>query len=142
MTKQITMTTTLLAQAQAFVDRKYVVTADERQKEMGLGYVTAERTDLAREIASFTASVEGSAVERIDNASQAASETQPSWKHRCFRIMGALGLDYGDPDWVIPDEQKKLDVAEARIAELETKLAESEKRINGLRSAVRAEGYA
>ncbi|MGX9428011.1 hypothetical protein [Bradyrhizobium sp. LeoA1S1] len=47
----------LLAQAQAFVDRKYVVTADERQKSMGLGYVTAERTDLAREIASFTASI-------------------------------------------------------------------------------------
>lgn len=45
----------LLAQAQAFVDHKYVVRADERQKSMGLGYVTAERTDLAREIARFTA---------------------------------------------------------------------------------------
>lgn len=45
----------LLAQAKAFVDRKYVVRADDRQKAMGLGYVTAEHTDLAREIASFTA---------------------------------------------------------------------------------------
>ena len=56
---------------------------------MGLAYVSAERTDLAREIAAFT--------ERAQNA---------------------------------------------RIAELEAKLAESEKRINALRSAVRAEGYA
>ncbi|BAR59153.1 hypothetical protein ACVIWV_005769 [Bradyrhizobium diazoefficiens] len=79
----------LLALAQAFVDRTYVQQADARQKSMGLAYVTAERTDLAREIAAFT--------ERAQNA---------------------------------------------RIAELEAKLAESEKRINALRSAVRAEGYA
>lgn len=76
---------TLIAQAQAFVDRKYVVSADDRQKAMGLGYVTAERTDLAREIATFT---------------------------------GGL------------------------IADLEAKLAESERRINALRSAVRMEGFA
>ncbi|MCP1790951.1 hypothetical protein J2R95_000432 [Bradyrhizobium japonicum] len=79
----------LLALAQAFVDRTYVQQADARQKSMGLAYVTAERTDLAREIAAFT--------ERAQNAP---------------------------------------------IAELEAKLAESEKRINALRSAVRAEGYA
>lgn len=79
----------LLALAQAFVDRTYVQQADARQKCMGLAYVTAERTDLAREIAAFT--------ERAQNA---------------------------------------------RIAELEAKLAESDKRINALRSAVRAEGYA
>jgi hypothetical protein len=79
----------LLALAQAFVDRTYVQQADARQKSMGLAYVSAERTDLAREIAAFT--------ERAQNA---------------------------------------------RIAELEAKLAESEKRINALRSAVRAEGYA
>ena len=79
----------LLALAQAFVDRTYVQQADARQKSRGLAYVTAERTDLAREIAAFT--------ERAQNA---------------------------------------------RIAELEAKLAESEKRINALRSAVRAEGYA
>lgn len=79
----------LLALAQSFVDRTYVQQADARQKSMGLVYVTAERTDLAREIAAFT--------ERAQNA---------------------------------------------RIAELEAKLAESDKRINALRSAVRAEGYA
>ncbi|MEY9740662.1 hypothetical protein ABIF65_000036 [Bradyrhizobium japonicum] len=79
----------LLALAKAFVDRTYVQQADARQKSMGLAHVTAERTDLAREIAAFT--------ERAQNA---------------------------------------------RIAELEAKLAESEKRINALRSAVRAEGYA
>ena len=79
----------LLALTQAFVDCIYVQQADARQKSMGLAYVSAERTDLAREIAAFT--------ERAQNA---------------------------------------------RIAELEAKLAESEKRINALRSAVRAEGYA
>jgi hypothetical protein len=50
--------TRLLERAQAFVDRKYVVTSDERQKAMGLGYVTAERRDLAREIARFAAEIE------------------------------------------------------------------------------------
>jgi NAD(P)-dependent dehydrogenase (short-subunit alcohol dehydrogenase family) len=43
----------MLTRAQAFVDRKYVMRADERQKEMGLAYVEAERQDLAREIARF-----------------------------------------------------------------------------------------
>ena len=46
----------LLAKAQAFVDRKYVARADERQKSMGLAYVEAERQDLAREIARFAVS--------------------------------------------------------------------------------------
>lgn len=82
-------TNTALALAQAFVDRTYVQQSDTPQKSMGLAYVTAERTDLAREIATFS--------ERAQNA---------------------------------------------RIAELEAKLAESERRINALRSAVRAEGYA
>ena len=82
-------TNTALALAQAFVDRTYVQQADARQKSMGLAYVTAERTDLAREIAAFT--------ERAQNA---------------------------------------------RIAEIEVKLAESERRINAMHAAVRAEGYA
>lgn len=43
----------ILAKAQAFVDRKYVARADERQKSMGLAYVEAERQDLAREITRF-----------------------------------------------------------------------------------------
>lgn len=46
----------LLDRAQAFVDRKYVARADERQKAMGLAYVEAERVDLAREIARFVVS--------------------------------------------------------------------------------------
>jgi hypothetical protein len=60
--------------------------------------------------------------ERIEEAQQRAAETQDSWKHRCYAIMGALGLDYGDPDWVMPDEKRKLD---ARIAELEGELDEA-----------------
>lgn len=43
----------LLTRAQAFVDRKYVTRSDDRQKEMGLAYVEAERQDLAREIVRF-----------------------------------------------------------------------------------------
>jgi hypothetical protein len=43
----------LLAKAQAFVDRKYVARADDRQRSMGLAYVEAERQDLAREIVRF-----------------------------------------------------------------------------------------
>lgn len=79
----------LLMVAQAFVDRKYTMQADARQKSMGLAYVTAERTDLAREIAAFTQ------------------------RAQC-----------------------------ERIAELEAKLASADRRINALRSAVRAEGFA
>lgn len=45
--------TTLLTRAQAFLDRKYVARADERQKSMGLAYVEAERQDLAREMVNF-----------------------------------------------------------------------------------------
>jgi hypothetical protein len=62
--------------------------------------------------------------EQIENAQIAASETQPSWKHRCHMILGALGLDYGDPDWIMPGDRKKLDAALARVAELEERLQE------------------
>jgi hypothetical protein len=53
MTQTSPETETLVAMAQAFVDRKYVSRADARQKEMGLAYVEAERKDLAREIVRF-----------------------------------------------------------------------------------------
>jgi len=43
----------LIARAQEFVDKKYTARADARQKEMGLAYITAERQDLAKEIANF-----------------------------------------------------------------------------------------
>lgn len=48
--------------AQAWVDRVYTASADERQKALGLAYVTAERVDLAKELAKFAASE----VERAD----------------------------------------------------------------------------
>lgn len=60
--------------------------------------------------------------ESVDAAAQAASETRPSWKHRCYSIMSALGLDYGDPDWLMPDERKKLVAALSRVADLEAAL--------------------
>ncbi|EPX83941.1 hypothetical protein [Salipiger mucosus] len=45
--------------------------------------------------------------ESIENALQAASETQPSWKHRCHAILNALGYNFGDPDWEMPDEARQ-----------------------------------
>jgi hypothetical protein len=154
------MTDFLLVQAQAFIDRKYVARADERQKAMGLAYVEAERQDLAKEIASFTdAAVHahvGGLQTMIDNAQQAASETQDSWKHRCYAIMAALGLDYGDVDWVMPDERKQIDNAMALLGDvpgktleervktaitwhlaLQVELADRDKRIDMLRKAIR-----
>lgn len=77
--------------------------------------IEAVRADLARL---------GDLEQRIENAHMAASETQPSWKHRCHAILGALGADYGDPDWMMPGERRKLDAALARVAELEERLQE------------------
>jgi hypothetical protein len=62
--------------------------------------------------------------EQIENAVMAASETQPTHKHRCVRIMAALGYDYGDPDWLMPSDVRRLDAALARMAELEAALEE------------------
>ena len=74
--------------------------------------------------------------ERIDNAAQASAETQPDWKHRCFRIMSALGFDYGDPDWVMPDERKRIDAALARAEtaerERDTAITDGNDRIEDL----------
>lgn len=44
---------TILKRAQEYVERKYTTHADDRQKAMGLAYVTAEKDDLAREFARF-----------------------------------------------------------------------------------------
>ncbi len=38
---------------EAFIRRKYVVRADERQSTLGLSYVTAEVKDLAEELANL-----------------------------------------------------------------------------------------
>lgn len=51
----------------------------------------------------------GGLVEMLERANEEACDTQRSWKHRCYQIMSALGADYGDPDWVMPDDQKKID---------------------------------
>lgn len=56
------------------------------------------------------------AEERIENAKQAMSETHDTWKVRCFAIMGALGLDFGDGKEYIPDHNDKfrMDSKEAK----------------------------
>lgn len=54
----------------------------------------------------------------IENAQYAASETQPSWKHRCNAIMSALGFDYGDPDFELPDVANAKDLEIERLRSL------------------------
>lgn len=50
-----------------------------------------------------------SAKQRIEDAAQAASETQKSWKHMCYAITDALGLDFGDPEFELPhDYERKM----------------------------------
>ncbi|MCE9567419.1 MAG: hypothetical protein K8U57_35915 [Planctomycetes bacterium] len=39
--------------ALVMLDGKYIARADDRQRELGLAYIVAERKDLAREIASL-----------------------------------------------------------------------------------------
>ncbi len=62
--------------------------------------------------------------ENIDNAHQAACETQRSWKHRCHAVLAALGLDFGDPDFEIPDELEVKTAASPEIKELVKRLRE------------------
>lgn len=57
------------------------------------------------------------AKQRIEDAKQAASETQKSWKHRCHAILSALGLDFGDPDFEIPSVHERKLNALARIVD-------------------------
>lgn len=40
------------------------------------------------------------------------SETQPTWKHRCYRMAAALGIECGEPDWLMPDDRNKLKEAQ------------------------------
>lgn len=44
------------------------------------------------------------ALGKVENAHQAMCETSKSWKSRCYSVGAALGLDFGDEDWVMPDE--------------------------------------
>lgn len=59
---------------------------------------------------------------KIEGATIAASETQPTWHHRCNKIMAALGYDYGDADWMMPDEKRRLIDAEEDIERLRAAL--------------------
>lgn len=76
----------LLANAQRFVDRKYVARADARQKSMGLAYIEAERQDLAREIVRFVRSIghvpQASSV-GTDRLSRAKAIVEEAWRQTC-----------------------------------------------------------
>jgi len=45
--------------AAAFISSKYTAHADDRQRAMGLSYVTAEKQDLISEVAAFARRVVG-----------------------------------------------------------------------------------
>ncbi|MHA6346382.1 hypothetical protein [Roseivivax sp. CAU 1761] len=60
---------------------------------------------------------EPSAEDCIEQALIAAAETQPSWKHRCHAILAALGSDFGDPDWEMPEEARRKDMLIAALIE-------------------------
>lgn len=64
------------------------------------------------------------ALAKIEEAQICASETMRSWKHRCYAVMGALGLNYGDPDWLMPDDQRELDSLRAQVAAMREALDE------------------
>jgi hypothetical protein len=49
-------TSAMLTRAKAYVLKKYITHADDRQKAMGLAYVEAEVDDLAREFVRFALS--------------------------------------------------------------------------------------
>lgn len=53
--------------ALAYLDRKYVARADQRQQAMGLAYITAERRDFANEMVKFTLSEQGRALIKRDH---------------------------------------------------------------------------
>lgn len=46
---------------------------------------------------------EPSAEDMIEQATQVASETAKSWRQRCYRIMEALNIDFGDNPEATPD---------------------------------------
>jgi len=91
----------LLTKAQAFVDRKYVARADERQKSMGLAYVEPERQDLAREIVRF--------VQSLPAPAQAAKEL-PLWQSlQLGMLLGRLS------DWRNADHEDALTLCRSDV---------------------------
>jgi hypothetical protein len=54
--------------------------------------------------------------EQMEDFSMAFSETAPDWKTRCYRMGAALGCDFGDPEWLMPDQRNKLHIAENKLA--------------------------
>jgi hypothetical protein len=70
---------------------------DLYEVESLLRRVTSERDDLQA---------------KIDEVVTVASETAHSWRDRCYEILGALGLDFGDPNFEMPDEMSKRQIVE------------------------------
>lgn len=71
--------------------------------------------------------------EKIENAKQAMSETQPSWEYRCHAIVAALGCNYGGPTPDIPEEHtwyaRNLKLNKDRAERLEAALKEAADRL-------------
>jgi len=51
----------------------------------------------------------------LEEFSYAYSETAPDWKTRCYRMGTAMGCDFGDPDWLLPDERRKHEECQQKL---------------------------
>lgn len=73
--------TEIVERALAYLGHVYTARADTRQKELGVSYITAERTDLARQMAKF-AEAEAKAAIKRSRAPEPADGWLPdgSWK--------------------------------------------------------------
>jgi len=147
------MNPALLAQAQAFVDRKYVARADERQKSMGLAYVEVERQDLAREIVRFAAGLvagtEAPALGAEKHPPGFPSVKRDDFKEHHYLILEAaeqIGFEpiNGDAteyfvtdEWLIEFVSRIWQSVAAHIAATEARAIDAEKRLNALRCAIR-----
>ncbi|WP_047308811.1 hypothetical protein [Rhodopseudomonas palustris] len=135
--------------------RKYVARADERQKAMGLSYVTAEFNDLAATVAQFAASeINNRAVNDNDTAARPPISATQAIVFAVEKIedhFDRLGFlrAWMHGEWTaLRDEWPEAftgpqmfdSAADAKIADLEAKLADATKRITALRAAWRLLG--
>jgi hypothetical protein len=60
--------------------------------------------------------------QRIEDAVEAVSETAPSYKHHLTAAMSALGRDFEDPDWELPNVAKRSDALQAQVNAAEARL--------------------
>jgi hypothetical protein len=106
---------------------------DQRSCFTGDATMSTELDELRKKNTQLTAERDA-ALERIENATMAAAETQPSWEHRCYAILSALGLDFGEPTPDIPEQNGWY---AKKMQRLEDQLIKYEDEISQLRTELR-----